>query len=92
MLFVFKFFDMQKLRNVLDLLEKSRVVSQNKGDRNFHIFYQLLSDAFPDSLRSSLFLNKSATAYKILNQGGDIHDRNIDDVACGQETNVCTHL
>uniref|UniRef100_A0AC35EUY4 Myosin motor domain-containing protein n=1 Tax=Panagrolaimus sp. PS1159 TaxID=55785 RepID=A0AC35EUY4_9BILA len=68
------------------LLEKSRVVSQNKGDRNFHIFYQLLSNAFPDSLRTSLLLKKSASSYKILNQGGDIFDKSIDDISCGHET------
>ncbi|EFC44202.1 myosin [Naegleria gruberi] len=45
------------------LLEKSRIVSQSQGERNFHIFYQIFTD---DALAKKLNLTKPQD-YKYLN-------------------------
>uniref|UniRef100_A0A1I7XIZ9 Myosin motor domain-containing protein n=1 Tax=Heterorhabditis bacteriophora TaxID=37862 RepID=A0A1I7XIZ9_HETBA len=70
----------------VDLLEKSRVVNHNQGNRNFHIFYQLLSSAFGKEVKDSLKLSKSVDKYKFLNQGGVPVDRDIDDAEGGRTT------
>eukprot|EP00002_Diphylleia_rotans_P017034 TRINITY_DN3305_c0_g1_i17.p1 TRINITY_DN3305_c0_g1~~TRINITY_DN3305_c0_g1_i17.p1 ORF type:complete len:1772 (-),score=339.58 TRINITY_DN3305_c0_g1_i17:1837-7152(-) len=50
------------------LLEKSRIVYQNPGERNYHIFYQLLAGSTLDE-RASLHLG-SAEEYRYLNKNG----------------------
>ncbi|XP_076437285.1 unconventional myosin-Id-like [Babylonia areolata] len=60
------------------LLEKSRVVHQQAGERNFHSFYQLLMGA-PDDRLSKMRLTRDPSVYHFINQGGDPKVSTIDD-------------
>ncbi|XP_019902495.3 unconventional myosin-XV [Esox lucius] len=50
------------------LLEKSRIVFQAKGERNYHVFYELL-EGMNDWDKQNLYL-QGAETYYYLNQGG----------------------
>ncbi|XP_053215857.1 unconventional myosin-Id isoform X1 [Podarcis raffonei] len=50
------------------LLEKSRVIVQQSGERNFHSFYQLLQGGSEQLLRS-LHLHKDLSAYSYIGSG-----------------------
>ncbi|XP_061573807.1 myosin IEb isoform X2 [Cololabis saira] len=59
------------------LLEKSRVVSQNQGERSFHIYYQLLDGASAEQ-RESLGIT-TADYYNYLNQSQTYTVEDVDD-------------
>ncbi|KAK7895286.1 hypothetical protein WMY93_020611 [Mugilogobius chulae] len=60
------------------LLEKSRVVHQNHGERNFHIFYQLVEGGEEELLRW-LGLERNCQVYSYLMQGNCPKVSSIND-------------
>ncbi|TDH65903.1 hypothetical protein CCR75_001339 [Bremia lactucae] len=64
------------------LLEKSRLVFQPQGERNFHIFYELLHSDDTECLKNQFHLiPKTPNAYSYLNQSGCVHSDLLDDAA-----------
>lgn len=66
------------------LLEKSRVVMRNPGERSFHIFYQLIEGASPEQ-KQSLGIT-SMDYYYYLSLSGSYKVDDIDDKRDFQET------
>ena len=60
-------------------MEKSRVTFQQPAERNYHIFYQLCSPAFPE-YQKELLLEQNAGLYFFIAQGMLTID-NLDDAA-----------
>jgi len=63
------------------LLEKSRLVRQGEGERNYHIFYQLCAAASTDPELKKKFHLSDASQYHYLNQSkrSAIEIRGVDD-------------
>ncbi|XP_074857772.1 unconventional myosin-X-like [Carettochelys insculpta] len=59
------------------LLEKNRVVHQNLGERNYHIFYALLAGVSGEQ-KEALCLSEPES-YHYLNQSGCVSDENLND-------------
>uniref|UniRef100_A0A3P8PIU7 Myosin X, like 1 n=1 Tax=Astatotilapia calliptera TaxID=8154 RepID=A0A3P8PIU7_ASTCA len=56
----------------------NRVVRQNPGERNYHIFYALLAGASKEQ-KSLYFLEDPAESYHYLSQSGCLKDKSLND-------------
>lgn len=72
------------------LLEKSRVVRPGKGERNFHIFYQILA-GLPQAAREKLYLDRGAESFYYLKASGCFDVDDVDDAAEFEETMSAMH-
>uniref|UniRef100_A0A9J8BMQ2 Myosin IG n=1 Tax=Cyprinus carpio carpio TaxID=630221 RepID=A0A9J8BMQ2_CYPCA len=63
------------------LLEKSRVVQQQEGERNFHSFYQVLRGG-SDELLKSLYLQRDPAEYAYTSQGASVTLASNNDSLC----------
>ncbi|KAI9912741.1 hypothetical protein PsorP6_005621 [Peronosclerospora sorghi] len=66
------------------LLEKSRVVGQTEGERNYHVFYQIFR--LSDERKQQLKLQGDVTSYKYVREGANAKLTGIEDVQCLKET------
>uniref|UniRef100_A0A4W5MGL6 Osteoclast-stimulating factor 1 n=1 Tax=Hucho hucho TaxID=62062 RepID=A0A4W5MGL6_9TELE len=72
------------------LLEKSRVVSQNENERNFHVYYQLIEGANPQQKEGLGIMTPDY--YYYLNQSGTYKVDGTNDSKDFQETMEAMHV
>ncbi|CAG9318607.1 unnamed protein product [Blepharisma stoltei] len=72
------------------LLEKSRIVTQIEGERNYHFFYQLCAGA--NDTERELFKILSAESYNYLCKGGCLEIPDVDDAENYQQTRECMKI
>jgi myosin heavy subunit len=72
------------------LLEKSRVVFQTAGERNYHIFYQLISYANRDDDLNSVIQLTRPEDYLYTGQSGIYSINGVSDLKEFEEVR-CTH-
>lgn len=73
-----------------DLLEKSRVIQQQPGERCYHIFYQLLAGA-DDQMLGELLLSRQVKSFGFL-ANGEVSVDNVNDAEELKATTVCEYI
>ena len=68
-----------KILFTTDLLEKSRVVTVGEGERNFHIFYQMLAGMPPKRLQEEFYLVPDPKQYYYLARSSLVKVATIND-------------
>eukprot|EP00066_Takifugu_rubripes_P028957 XP_011618223.1 PREDICTED: myosin-7B [Takifugu rubripes] len=68
------------------LLEKSRVVFQQPGERSYHIYYQILSNHKPE-LQDMLLVTTNPYDYHFCSQG----ETKVDSISDGEELKLTDH-
>lgn len=72
------------------LLEKIRLVHQSPGERNFHIFYEMLSALNAEERAAYYLQDFTAQDFKLTNQSGTYDRRDgVDDAVMYDKLAVC---